>query len=220
MDMQITPKTVLHQAVERLRQAILSGMFEPGERLSEARLCKLLGISRPSIREALRVLEAAKLVTIIPNKGPHIPALTREQAVDLYSVRMLLEGEACALSATRRSAEDVRVMREALDHFSEQKNDPAGRIVTTSDFYDRIMATCGNEVIHEILQSLHDRVCMLRAQSMSIPGRSRQSLQEMQDILDAIESRNPDAARSAAVHHVRQAEKAALQILGETRKAS
>lgn len=210
MDLQITPLTVQQQTVERLRHAITTGMFQPGERLSEARLCQLLGISRPSVREALRSLEASKLITIVPNRGPHIPILKLAEAKELYRVRALLEGEACALGAVNRTPADLEVMRDALNRFRDQAGNTPGLLGTTTEFYDRIFVCCGNSVIREILVSLHDRVNLLRSRSMSTPGRSEQSHSEMCAIFDAIEQGDADAARAAAVDHVQQAEKAAL----------
>ena len=102
IDLRVLPKTVQQITVEKLRGAILSGMFKPGERLLEAQLCEMLGVSRPSVREALRSLEAERLVTLVPNKGPHIPIVTWEQATEIYQVRALLESEAAARAAGRR----------------------------------------------------------------------------------------------------------------------
>lgn len=213
MDLQITPQTVQQQTVERLRKAIITGMFQPGERLSETRLCQMLGISRPSVREALRSLEASKLITIVPNRGPHIPILNRCAAEDLYSVRALLEGEACALCAEKRSSADIATMRDALQRFESETGNTVGLLSTTTEFYDRILSACGNSIIREILLGLHDRVNLLRVQTMSTPGRSNQSYAEMKAMLNAIEKADSEAARAAAIHHVRQAEQAALASL-------
>ena len=84
MDLRVSPRTVQQETVEKLRVAILAGMFQPGARLVEAELCKMLGISRPSVREALRSLEAQRLVAIVPNRGPQIPIITWEEAEQIY----------------------------------------------------------------------------------------------------------------------------------------
>ncbi len=72
MDLRISPRTVQQETVDKLRLAILSGMFQPGNRLVESQLCIQLGISRPSLREALRSLAAERLIEIVPNRGPSI----------------------------------------------------------------------------------------------------------------------------------------------------
>ena len=80
---------VRSQTVGNLRDAILAGRFAPGERLVEAELCRLLGVSRPSIREALRQLEAERLVVITPFKGPAVARIEWPEAEQIYEVRVL-----------------------------------------------------------------------------------------------------------------------------------
>ncbi|MDB5558869.1 MAG: GntR family transcriptional regulator [Enterovirga sp.] len=207
IDLRVLPRTVQQETVEKLRSAILAGIFKPGDRLVEVELCDRLGVSRPSVREAMRSLEAERLVSIIPNRGPHIPILTLQEAAEIYQVRALLEGEAAALCAERSTPADRRRMRNALGRFSKavQSDDPEGRLASTSEFFEEILRVCGNTLIQEMLQSLHARINVLRARSMSFPGRSKLSLEEMSAILDAIETSDPAAARAAAVHHVQQA---------------
>lgn len=213
VDLRVLPKTVQQQTVEKLRGAILSGMFKPGERLLEAQLCEMLGVSRPSVREALRSLEAERLVTLVPNKGPHIPIVAWEQATEIYQVRALLEGEAAALAAGRASANDVKKMRAALAAFRKaaRNGDAAVQVESTADFYAELLRLCGNSIIEETLSGLLARINFLRAKSMSRPGRAEYSFKEMAAILDAVEAGNSEAARQAAVYHVEQAHMSARE---------
>ncbi|QRG09614.1 GntR family transcriptional regulator [Xanthobacter dioxanivorans] len=207
MNLRVSPRTVQGQAVEKLRSAILAGMFKPGDRLIEADLCELLGVSRPSVREALRSLEAERLIAIIPNRGPQIPILSWQEAQEIYQVRSLLEGEAAALSALRSRPEDHKRMREALAKFGKatRQGEKVLQITSTGELYDVILNTCGNRIIEEILRGLLARINFLRERSMSLPGRAKFSLKEMTGLCDAIERGDADAARAAAIHHVEQA---------------
>src|SRR5579863_7708931 len=119
MDFKVSPQSVQGQAVSKLRDAIVTGIFRPGDRLVESDLCTRLGISRPSVREALRGLEAERLVVIVPNRGPMIPILTVEMARQIYDVRALLEGEAAARFAAQSSTADIAEMRRALEAFDD-----------------------------------------------------------------------------------------------------
>ena len=215
MDLKVSPVSVQQQAVSKLRAAILAGVFQPGERLVEADLCERLGVSRPSVREALRSLEAEKLVAIVPNRGPLVPLITWEQAKEIYQVRVLLEGEAVAAFAQRATPESVRRMQDALTDFikADKADDVVERVNTTSRFYDEILNGCGNSVIRDILNGLLARITFLRSRSMSAPGRAKHSAQEMKAILQAIQKRDPDTARKAAVKHIEQASLAAQAIL-------
>ena len=211
LDLRISPKSVQQQIVEKLRGAIIEGLFKPGDRLVEANLCEMLGVSRPSIREALRSLEAERLVAIIPNRGPHIPVLTRDHAADIYKVRALLEGEAAFIAAKRATPDDLKLMRAALAAFGKavRANDMQTEVSATSVFYSHIVRICGNRIIEETLNGLLARVNFLRAHSMSQPGRARVSLQEMKAIFEAIAAKDGSAARSAAVKHVENAHRSA-----------
>ena len=90
-DLKITPMTIQAQTANKLRDAIVDGLFAPGEKLSEADLCRQMGVSRTSLREALRQLEAERLVTIIPNRGPSVTQITWDEAAAIYETRELLE---------------------------------------------------------------------------------------------------------------------------------
>ncbi|MCC6949702.1 MAG: GntR family transcriptional regulator [Bradyrhizobiaceae bacterium] len=205
------PVTVTGQTVSKLRDAILSGVFKPGERLLEQNLCDWMGVSRTSVREALRRLEAERLITITPNRGPSVTEITWDEARSIYEVRALLEGEAVALFAERASPAQLSEMKLALADFDRavSMNAPLDRLAATERFYSVILSGCGNRVIGEIIQGLVARINFLRARSMSREGRSRQSTVEMWRIFDAIEKRNPTEARAAAVDHVHSAAEAA-----------
>jgi DNA-binding GntR family transcriptional regulator len=211
MELRVSIKTVQQQAVEKLRAAVLAGIFKPGDRLVEANLCARLGVSRPSLREALRSLEAEGLVIIIPNRGPQVPVLTWAQAKEIYQVRALLEGEAAALCAKWGTRKHIEAMRAALAAFDDavRRNDSAKRLSATADFYRNMLEGCGNGVIVDLLQRLVARINFLRAQSMSRAGRAKFSLREMRAIFQAIVKGDGKGARKAAAAHVKNASAAA-----------
>jgi DNA-binding GntR family transcriptional regulator len=206
-DLRVSPKTVQLQTVEKLRAAIVNGVFKPGERLVESRLCTVFGVSRPPMREALRVIEAEKLITIIPNAGPIVSVLAWEDAAEIYRVRSLLEGEAACLCAQRASEEGLEMMRSALKAFRRglSRSVLADQLAATEAFYDVLLRECGNKLVRDILDGLMARINLLRVRSMSLRLRSRSSAQEMEAILQAIEARDADGARAAAISHVENA---------------
>src|SRR5882672_4452774 len=84
--------TLRQQVLEVLRGAILNFQFKPGDRLIERELCEMTGVSRTSVREALRHLESEGLVQNLPNKGPMVATVTGEEAREIFEVRRVLEG--------------------------------------------------------------------------------------------------------------------------------
>lgn len=213
MNLKITPKTVQSLTVKKIRDAILTGYFMPGQRLTEAALCQSMNISRTSVRESLRRLEGERLIVIVPNKGPSVAEISWREADEIYQVRGLLEAEAAALFAQRATPLEIKKMRAALDGYAKaMKNfDTIGRINTTSIFYDVLQKGCGNKVIGETLEGLMARINLLRSRSMSRPGRSQRSLAEMHDILSAIAAHDTAEARRATKRHIDAAAAAAKE---------
>ena len=208
----VRPQALVPQlAAESLRDAILSGRLGPGERLIEATLAKSLGISRPSLREAISQLGAEKLVTITPNRGATVAVVNWNEAAQIYDVRALLEGEAGYRFAKLATRPEIEKMHRALRRFARasEKNDLRKLVSSTGEFYEVLLHGCGNPIIYDLLKGLNARIALLRATSMPRTGRREQSIKEMADILEAVEQGDPDAVRSRCIFHVRKAAEAA-----------
>ena len=211
LDLRVCPRTVQQEVVDKLRHAILSGIFLPGNRLVETDLCNSLGVSRPSLREALRSLQAERLIEIIPNRGPQIPVLSWRDAEEIYEVRELLEGDAAARCAVTISEDELEVLADCLEAFRRamKANDAAARITTASEFYAIILRNCGNKIIEQVQRGLLARINFLRARSMSLSGRAKKSYEEMSATFAAIKNRDPKGAHRVARQHVANARAAA-----------
>jgi DNA-binding GntR family transcriptional regulator len=213
----IRPETLRHQVENVLRQAIMTGRFAPGARLVERELCATLGVSRTSVREALRKLEAEKLVRSVPHKGPVVAVMSKQEAAELYALRALLEGfaahEFARLADERALARFGEVAKE-LRVEATARNE-AGVLRAKAALYDVLLDNCGNALIKEILTSLVSRVNLLRATSLMHPDRLPASLREIDKLYKALKARDCDAAQQAARVHVQNAEKAALRMLDE-----
>jgi DNA-binding GntR family transcriptional regulator len=213
LDLRIARKTVQQEVADKLRQAILSGVFAPGHRLVEAELCEALGVSRSSLREALRCLQAEHLIEIIPNRGPHVPVLAWEDAEEIYEVRELLEGEAAARCAARMDEGGIADLKSRLEAFHRAviEEDTTSLIHAAAAFYEIILSNCGNKIIVQVQAGLLARISYLRTRSMSLPGRAMKSHEEMTAIFQAIASGNAQEARRSAMKHVANARSSAKQ---------
>src|SRR5438445_7587472 len=100
--------TVRSMVTQKLREAIMSGTLKPGQRLIERELCEMTGVSRPSIREALRALEADGLVNTVPHRGPVVSTIILEEAKQHYAARVVLEGIAGHECARKYDQSGVR----------------------------------------------------------------------------------------------------------------
>ncbi|MFC5038871.1 GntR family transcriptional regulator [Tianweitania sediminis] len=213
MNLRIAPRSVQQETVDKLRQAIFSGLFQPGSRLVESQLCAQLGVSRPSLREALRSLHAERLIEMVPNRGPSVPALSWEEATAIYEVRELLEVEAAGRCASAISKERLVDLKNSLTAFEEatSSKDNLAQVMTAAEFYSIILVNCGNPILEEVHRGLLARISFFRGRSMSLEGRAQSSLAEMKDIYEAIAEGNVKEARKAAQRHLVKA-KAAAQL--------
>ncbi|NEJ72857.1 FCD domain-containing protein [Rhizobium phaseoli] len=207
--------TLRIQVEEKLRQAIASGRFKPGQRLVERELCELIGVGRTSIREALRQLEAEGLITSYPHRGPVVSTISYEEAAQLYSVRALLESFAGQEFAENGSPENIANLERLVEEFADAADSGAGSrlIATKAAFYECLMEGGGNVFVKQMLTSLHNRVTLLRMTSMTQPGRLKHSVAEIRDIAAAIRDRNGPKAAAACKYHIDMAAKVALDYL-------
>ncbi|MBL6425905.1 MAG: GntR family transcriptional regulator [Maritimibacter sp.] len=205
------------QVAERLRMAIVTGHFKPGERLIERELCDVMGVSRTSLREALRELQADGLITLKPNKGMSVSVLTQETARSIYEVRQMLEGLAARLFARNASAEQMKALRESVEELAVvYENFSAENFIDVKGrFYDILLDGAGNEVAADMLRRIHTRASQLRVVSLSSSERAQKSIRELRAFCDALEARDEDLAWELCLDHVQNAAKAALKSIPE-----
>lgn len=204
-----------HSVTESIRNAIAVGHFKVGERLPERDLCEMAGVSRTLIREALRQLESEGLIKVLPNRGPIVAGVTPEQAEGIYQVRLELEGLASQLFAKKATDAHREALKEA---FRQLKNafsadDTMIRLSAKNRFYECMIEGAGNEALGLTLRMLNSRVTVLRATSLKAPGRAKESLNELAELVDALLAGNPKAARQAAARHVKNAAAVAIGLL-------
>lgn len=205
------------QVSDILRKEIVEMRLRPGQRLVERELIERLGVSRTTIREALRQLAAEGLVRTIPQKGAIVAVPSWKEAAEVYEVRALLEGAAAREFAERASDEQVAALKRALadaERFAKA-DDPGGMLAAKGAFYEVFFDGADNATIRQIIEGLQARVAVLRAASLFAPDRPKQSVIEIRAIVDAVERRDPQAAADAATFHVRQAARTAFTQIGE-----
>jgi DNA-binding GntR family transcriptional regulator len=208
---------VREQVFDQLRQAIVEMRLKPEQRLVERELIQQTGVSRTTIREVLRQLAAEGLVTTIPHKGTVVASPSVERAAELYEVRAVLEGMAARQFAERATDVHMRALRRAFEGIekrarSGQANSQA-MLEAKKHFYDALFEGAANGTIQDIVESLQARVTVLRAASMSQPGRSAKTVEEVRAIVEALERRDGDAAAAACVHHVNEAARTVFEAM-------
>jgi DNA-binding GntR family transcriptional regulator len=200
------------QVAERLRMAIATGKFPAGTRLIERELCEMMGVSRTSLREALRELQTDGLITLQPNRGLSVSVITEKTARSIYEVRAMLEGLAARLFARNATSEQIKALRQSVNRLAEVYENFSAEefIAAKTRFYDVLLEGAGNEVAADMLRRIHTRASQLRVVSLSSSERAHQSIRELRDFVDALEKRDEELAWRLCVAHVEAAAAAAL----------
>jgi len=206
------------QVISALRQAILSFELKPGQRLVERELIEQLGVSRTTIREALRELTSEGLVTVVPQRGAMVSAPSLEEAADLYKVRAALESLVVEHFVERATDLEVDRLCRAVEDFaavSASTSDIREIIAAKDRFYAVLIAGARSAALQQLLESIQARVQLLRATSLSEAGRPLEVIQELRAVAEAAAARDAKRAAELCAEHVRKASAIALKHLRE-----
>ena len=201
----VPSRTVL--VLGAIKHAILTGELRPGDSLVETELAGQLGVSKTPVREALKTLSGAGLVTMSPYKGATVRAVDHELVRSVYDLRLLLEPEALRRSVARGGRKpDWPVARQALNQ-AARAGDPAERSLANRDFHRGLYGGCGNALLIRVLDDLRDQTALvsvaawLRPQA-SQPSAWQREAAEHEAILAAATAGDAPAATRLLTEHI------------------
>jgi len=215
--------SVTDEAIERIRQMIISGEWGPGTRLPrEAELAARLGISRNSLREAVRALSLVRVLEVRQGDGTYVTSLepdlllesTRfvahlladKTVVELFEVRRMLEPAACALAAVRMDEEGRAALRRELDRMTAATS-VEDLVDGDAAFHAVVAQAAGNSVLSSLLEGLSTRTMRARVWRGRLDkGALDETRAEHTRIYQAIVARDPELARIVAAAHVANSE--------------
>lgn len=203
---------------DELADAILSGKYKKGDALTETALSKALGASRTPVRSALHRLAEEGLVEIVPNRGAVVIGVTAEDLIDIYRIRMRLEGLASAIAAENMSEEGKKKLLEnvELSEFYITKQDSEHFKELDTDFHCIIYRATESRTLERILSDLHRNSKAYRKLSLTVPGRAEKTAEEHRGILDAILSGDAKKAEELTSAHIEHALKNMLTAMKHT----
>ena len=214
----LEPQRLYRQIADQLRAGMLSGEYAVGQRLpAERELAVLLGVSRPSVREALIALEVESWVEVRTGSGVYV--LARGQSskgtpvaaaewgpLELIRARRVVEGETAALAATLAQPEHLAAMEQALQTMRDEAALGQPPLEGDRAFHSAIVQACGNAVLVETVHSFWDArrgpLFTRLGGYFETPRSWRTALKEHQTILAAIRAQDPAAARAAMHAHM------------------
>ena len=203
-----------------LEEQIISQKLRPGESVTEMKLSRELGVSRTPVREALQRLDREGLIKLIPNKGAVVLGISEQDLMDIYKIRMRLEGLAARIAAEKRDEAFCRELRDnvELTEFYMTKGNIEKVKNLDSEFHDIIYRCCESRMLGKTLSELHRYISSYRKLSLAVSGRIDHSLSEHREIYEAIACGNTDAADALMSEHVERALENLLQILNKDEK--
>jgi DNA-binding FadR family transcriptional regulator len=211
------------EAIEKIKAMIVSGALRPGDRLpKEAELAGELGLSRSSLREAVRALAMANILDVRRGDGTYVTSLAAplllealtfivdfhrdDSVLEFLQVRRILEPAAVAMAAERISESESQKLSGLLDSLTPDQG--VDQLVEADlEFHRQISACSGNSVLHSLLETLSGPTTRARVwRGLTQEGATKRTLDEHRAILDALTAHDAEAARSWATVHVASVE--------------
>jgi DNA-binding GntR family transcriptional regulator len=209
------PVTLRALIVHKLRTAITRGQFNPGDRLIERDLCERLDVSRASVREAFRQLEAEGLVEVVTYRGPVVRTITLQEAGELYDLRAGVEALCARYFAERGTDAQAQALERAADALGValRRGNRDRVFEAKSTYYEIFTDGCHSVSVKAIAMQLIARLSYLWSTSLQVAGRVDQGTAELKAVAAAIRRRDAAAAHEAALTYVLHARATGLAAM-------
>lgn len=213
LQQRIRATSYAEQGRKVIRELILGGRYEPGERLNELDISEALGISRSPVRQAIQSLASEGLVTLIPQKGAFVTEFSLRHVKELYEVREALEVMSAHLACERAEPVQFEGLRQILQHTRETLENSESASYPWDhaaypwdlDFHREVSRLAGNERLAEEVEKINQQLRLARSKSASKPGRSDQAYEEHVRVFEAIRERDAAKAEQEMRKHLRDA---------------
>ncbi len=222
----IETSKIYMRVIDQILSLIKDGTLKPQDQLpSETQLAEQLGVSRSSVREALRALEILGVVESKTGVGSFvrgIPPMNRLTSslrdlaeegspLEILEARKTIEPEIASLAALRRDDGDIQALKKYLDNMEQKMARGESTMEVDLEFHLQLAAACRNPVLADCMHSLADRMHKrfwhdMKEESLSVQGRPEKYMVEHREIFEAIERGDPEAAREAMLKHLEAVE--------------
>ncbi len=237
----VKARRLYQDVLEQIRELMDGGALKPGDRLMpERELAERLGVSRSSVREAIRTLEVMGAVSTRPGGGTFVRdthaadiiqplamflAIERSSLLDMFEVRRIFEGAAARLAAERASADEAARIRKALRSMEQSFNlrDSEKGEEFDVEFHQTVAEATHNDLLIKLFRTLAEEfsrvVSTARRQLYTGNGKAQKIIDQHRAICDAIERHEPDLAARQMLEHLSYAERHFRRRLSDGRGA-
>lgn len=187
-----------------IKEAILTGEFAPGERISIGRLLQEIGFSPTPIREALLKLEQEGFVSRLPRGGFVVSRFTQKDIDQIFDIRSLLESYAVGLAIQYVKKEDIlwleRNIKESEQFIQKKEWNKVSKLNT--EFHDYLNRLSENERLLSIINELRDQIFQFRSAILRVPLKAKISIDHHKKMIDAIKKRDIQLLKKLAQEHI------------------
>jgi DNA-binding GntR family transcriptional regulator len=199
---------------QHLKSNILSGHFNPGERLTEEHLARKLGVSRTPIREALHKLESEGLIQSLVTRGFIVSRDSKDEMEELFDIRAILEGYLMRMICETVSEETLG----QLDQFIEKAEEALGQkkieevFKWNTQFHDTLHSLVQNKQrFHQMMVNIRKYVLRYRKDTLRYPDGGKRTIEGHRKIMMSLRLRDPDLCERVMREHIHEAKEDALQ---------
>lgn len=201
----IVRRSLHGELVPLVRDLILGGELQPGDKISEQALCARFGVSRTPLREALKVLAAEGLLTLTPNRGAMVSRLSDTEIDALFPIMGALEalaGEMACARITHAEVAELQAMHEAMvDHYRAGQSAPYLNL--NRAFHEALFEIAGNAPLTQLYNSMMVRIHAIRFVARKSPARWLEAVEDHERMMEALIARDGPALAAILREHLR-----------------
>lgn len=207
-------KSMSQDLATLIKQQILNGELNPGDRIVETKVAKELGISQTPVREAVRLLSGEGIINIVPNRGPIVKDMEEKDIFEIYSLRASLEGLAMRLTTLNATKEQLQLLVQLYAEMGEKLKDPEvdSLLKESLNLHQSIIQFSRHSRLIQIYDSISFQI-ELANRIIGMKSTKQKEYDEHKELIDALQKGDPDEAEKVMRRHIHRSFKECIQTL-------
>jgi len=199
----IQKQNISEELVKYIKQQIITGELNPGDRIVETKLARELGVSQTPVREAIRHLHGEGIITIVPNKGPMVRTLDMKDVFEIYSVRSMLEGLAIRLATQHATDEQIAELESFYEQMKQKLNDDSVPFLLhdSTHIHKTIIDMSGHSRVISMYQSISFQISLVN-RLLGTKSTKQKEVDQHLELIEALKKRDPDQAELTMRKHI------------------